>query len=225
MRPVYGYMPRECNYKGRGNLMSAKTLRKEPLNLIIAGVGGQGNVLLSAFIGTALLNEGFVVSVADTFGVSQRGGSVASHIKISKKALYSSVTLEGKADVILGMEPVETLRALAEFGNPQVVVIVNPRPVYPSGGMPYPDLDELKELIIKFSSQTTFVRATEEALKMGDPLYANIILLGSLVGADLLPISRETMIPILEERFPGSLFDSNIKAFNRGIELGLKAFS
>jgi Pyruvate/2-oxoacid:ferredoxin oxidoreductase gamma subunit len=49
--------------------------------------------------------------------------------------------------------------------------------------------------------------------------------LGSLVGADLLPISRETMIPILEERFPGSLFDSNIKAFNRGIELGLKAFS
>jgi len=205
--------------------MSAKTLRKEPLSLIIAGVGGQGNVLLSAFIGTALLNEGFVVSVADTFGVSQRGGSVASHIKISKKALYSSVTLEGKADVILGMEPVETLRALAEFGNPQVVVIVNPRPVYPSGGMPYPDLDELKELIIKFSSQTTFVRATEEALKMGDPLYANIILLGSLVGADLLPISRETMIPILEERFPGSLFDSNIKAFNRGIELGLKAFS
>ena len=205
--------------------MSAKTLRKEPLNLIIAGVGGQGNVLLSAFIGTSLLNEGFVVSVADTFGVSQRGGSVASHIKISKKALYSSVTLEGKADVILGMEPVETLRALAEFGNPQVVVIVNPRPVYPSGGMPYPDLDELKELIIKFSSQTRFVRATEEALKMGDPLYANIILLGSLVGADLLPISRETMIPILEERFPGSLFDSNIKAFNRGIELGLKAFS
>ena len=60
---------------------------------------------------------------------------------------------------------------------------------------------------------------------MGDPLYANIILLGSLVGADLLPISRETMIPILEERFPGSLFDSNIKAFNRGIDLGLKAFS
>ena len=205
--------------------MSAKTLRKEPLNLIIAGVGGQGNVLLSAFIGTALLNEGFVVSVADTFGVSQRGGSVASHIKISRKALYSSVTLEGKADVILGMEPVETLRALAEFGNPQVVVIVNPRPVYPSGGMPYPDLDELKELIIKFSSQTGFVRATEEALKMGDPLYANIILLGSLVGADLLPISRETMIPILEERFPGSLFDSNIKAFNRGIELGLKVSS
>jgi indolepyruvate ferredoxin oxidoreductase beta subunit len=205
--------------------MSTKTLRKDPLNLIIAGVGGQGNVLLSAFIGTALLNEGFAMSVADTFGVSQRGGSVASHIKISRKALYSSVTLEGKADVILGMEPVETLRVLGEFGNPQVVVIVNPRPVYPSSGVPYPDLEKVRELITRFSSQTRFVRATEEALKMGDPLYANIILLGSLVGADLLPMSRETMIPILKERFSGRLFTSNIKAFNRGIDLGLEAFS
>jgi indolepyruvate ferredoxin oxidoreductase beta subunit len=92
--------------------MGRMTLEKEPFNVIIAGVGGQGNVLLSGFVGAALLNEGFMVSVADTFGVSQRGGSVQSHIKISRNTLYSSVTLEGKANVILGMEPVETLRAL-----------------------------------------------------------------------------------------------------------------
>ncbi|MCK4724074.1 MAG: indolepyruvate oxidoreductase subunit beta, partial [Dehalococcoidia bacterium] len=182
-------------------------------------VGGQGNVLLSAFVGTALLNEGFMVSVADTFGVSQRGGSVTSHIKISRKTLYSSVTLEGKADVILGMEPVETLRALGEFGNPHVVVIVNPRPVYPSGGVAYPDVDEVKQAIIKLSSKTKFVNATEEALKMGNPIYSNIILLGSLVGANVLPISKETMMPILEDRFPGNLLDTNIKAFDKGMEL------
>ena len=204
--------------------MSSKALHKEPLNLIIAGVGGQGNVLLSACIGTALLNEGFMVSVADTFGVSQRGGSVASHIKISKKTLYSSVTLEGKADIILGMEPVEALRTLGEFGNPQVVVIVNPRPIYPSGGAAYPDLEELKHAIIRFSSRATFINATEEALNMGDHLYANIILLGSLVGSGLLPIGRESMIPILEERFPGKPRKANIKAFNRGLELGSNAF-
>lgn len=203
--------------------MTKKRLKKEPFNLIIAGVGGQGNVLLSAFVGTALQNEGFMVSVADTFGVSQRGGSVASHIRISKKTLYSSVTPEGKADVILGMEPVETLRALGEFGNPHVVVIVNPRPIYPPGGMPYPDLDEVKKSIIKLSSHTTFVSATEEALKMGNPIYTNVILLGSLVGADILPITKETMMPILEERFPGKLFDANIKAFNKGMELIAKA--
>jgi len=203
--------------------MNKKTLKKEPFNLIISGVGGQGNVLLSAFVGTALLNEGFMVSVADTFGVSQRGGSVTSHIKISRKILYSSVTLEGKADVILGMEPVEALRALGEFGNPHVVVIVNPRPVYPSGGVAYPDLDEVKQGIMKLSSKTRFVSATEEALKMGNPIYTNIILLGSLVGANVLPISKETMMPILEERFPGKLLDTNIKAFNKGMELIAKA--
>jgi len=199
--------------------MNKKTLQKEPFNLIISGVGGQGNVLLSAFVGTALLNEGFMVSVADTFGVSQRGGSVTSHIKISRKTLYSSVTLEGKADVILGMEPVETLRALGAFGNPHVVVIVNPRPVHPSGGVTYPDVDEVKQAIIKLSSKTTFVNATEEALKMGNPIYSNIILLGSLVGANVLPISKETMMPILEDRFPGNLLDTNIKAFDKGMEL------
>jgi len=203
--------------------VSKKRLEKEPFNLIIAGVGGQGNVLLSAFVGTALVNEGFMVSVADTFGVSQRGGPVTSHIKISEKTLYSSVTLEGKADMILGMEPVETLRTLGEFGNPHCVVIANPRPIYPPGGASYPALDEVKKSIVRLSSHTTFVGATEEALKMGNPIYANVILLGSLVGADILPITKETVMPILEERFPGKLLEANIKAFNKGVELIAKA--
>jgi indolepyruvate ferredoxin oxidoreductase beta subunit len=203
--------------------MGRMTLEKEPFNVIIAGVGGQGNVLLSGFVGAALLNEGFMVSVADTFGVSQRGGSVQSHIKISRNTLYSSVTLEGKANVILGMEPVETLRALEEFGNPHVFVVVNPRPVYPTGGVTYPDLDEVKRAIVKLSSTTRFVDATEEALEMGNPIYTNVILLGSLVGANVLPISKETMMPILKERFPGKLLEANIKAFDKGMELIAKA--
>lgn len=202
--------------------MSQKILEKDPFNLIICGVGGQGNVLLSAIIGTALVREGFMVSVADTYGVTQRGGPVTSHIKISKENVYTSVTLEGHADVILGMEPVETLRNLGLFGNPHVVTIVNPRPIYPIGGVPYPDLDEVKKGIIKLSAQTKFVNATEEALKMGNPLYANIILLGSLVGSGFLPIHKESMIPILEERFKETLAP-NLEAFNKGMELIAKA--
>jgi indolepyruvate ferredoxin oxidoreductase, beta subunit len=212
-------MSGKCNTPGGSSLMRQKTLEKEPFNVIIAGVGGQGNVLLSAFVGSALLNEGYTISVADTFGVSQRGGSVTSHIKISRDTLYSSVTLYGKADVVLGMEPVEALRALGEFGNPDTVTIVNPRPVYPSGGVPYPDLEKIKDSIKKLSRKATFVNATEEALKIGNPIYTNIILLGSLVGAGLLPITRETMLPVLKERFPGKVLDINIKAFDRGIEL------
>lgn len=194
-------------------------LKKEPYNVIISGVGGQGNVLLSGFIGAALVNEGFVVGVADTFGVSQRGGSVSSHIKISERTLYSSVTLKGKADVLIGMEPVETLRTLVEFGNRNTITIVNPRPVYPTGGVTYPDLNEVKRTIEKMSSQTQYVNATEEALKMGNPIYSNVIFLGAIVGAGILPLSKESFIPLLEERFPGKMLDINLRAFNKGMEL------
>jgi indolepyruvate ferredoxin oxidoreductase beta subunit len=189
--------------------MAAGRLSKEPFNLIVAGVGGQGNVLLSAFIGLALVREGFVAGVADTFGVSQRGGSVTSHIKISKESSYSSVTLPGGADVILGMEPVETLRALGEFGNPHIVAIVNPRPVHPSGGGTYPALDEVKRAIIKLSAKATFVNATEEALKMGDSIYTNIILLG----AEVLPIGREAMLA----RFAGAFYREDLRGEYQGI--------
>ena len=199
--------------------MTSQELTKEPFNMVIAGVGGQGNVLLSAFIGSALLNRGYMISVADTFGVSQRGGSVASHIKISKDTLYSSVTLNGQADVVLGMEPVETLRVLGEFGNPNVVSIVNPRPFYPSGGVAYPNLDDVRAAIEKLSAKTSYVNATEEALGMGNPILTNIILLGALVGADILPISKEDMMPILEERFPGKILEINIQAFEKGMEM------
>jgi len=199
--------------------MKPGKLKSEPYNIIISGVGGQGNVLLSGFIGAALVNEGFMVSVADTFGVSQRGGSVSSYIKISERTLFSSVTLKGKADVLIGMEPVETLRTLVEFGNPNIITIVNPRPVYPTGGVVYPDLNEVKRTIEKMSSQTKYVNATEEALKMGNPIYSNIIFLGAIVGADILPLGKESFMPLLQERFPGKLFDINLKAFHKGMEL------
>ncbi len=124
--------------------MSIKDLTKDPLNLIIAGVGGQGNVSMSFLIGKALVKKGYFVTVFDNYGASQRLGAVASHIKISKEASNNSPLLhEGDADIIVGLEPVELLRNLSRFGNPDVMTITNSRPVYPigviSGEVEYPD--------------------------------------------------------------------------------------
>ena len=160
-----------------------------------------------------------IKNIHAVFGISQRGGSVASHIKISKNTLYSSVTLNGQADVVPGMEPVETLRILGEFDNPNMVIIVNPRPVYPSGGVSYPDLENVKKAIERLSAKTLFVNATEVALEMGNPILTNIILLGTLVGANFLPIENEDLMPILVERFPGKILETNIKAFEKGMEI------
>ena len=84
-----------------------KELAKDPLNLIIGGVGGQGNVLMALLVGRALLNQGLVAGVGDTYGVSQRGGAVASHVRMSKDRSYGPLIPAGHADIILTLEPIE----------------------------------------------------------------------------------------------------------------------
>ncbi len=202
--------------------MTTKTLTKDPFNLIITGVGGQGNVMISLAVGSALVREGYVVTVGETYGASQRGGPVMSHVRISKETQYSPLIFEGQADVILGMEPVETLRMLGKYGNPDVITLFNPRPIYSvdviSGEAKYPDLDKLIETVKGLSAKTWIVNATEEAEKMGKPIVANTILIGALVGLSVLPLDKKSMEPVLRERFPKA-FELNMKAFDRGMEL------
>lgn len=202
--------------------MTTKTLMKDPLNLIITGVGGQGNVRISLLIGNALVREGYFVTIGETYGASQRGGPVMSHLRISKEIECSPFISDGRADVILGMEPVETLRMLGRFGNPDVVTIVNPRPIHSidvtGGEAEYPDLDRLMETIKELSAKTWVINATEEAQQMGDPIFANVILVGALIGCGVLPLDEKSVEPVLRESFPKE-FEVNMIAFNKGVQL------
>ena len=198
-------------------------LAKDPLNLIIGGVGGQGNVLMALLVGRALVNQGMVAGVGDTYGVSQRGGAVASHVRISKDRSYGPLIPAGHADIILTLEPAEALRLLSQLGNPNTVVITNSRPVYPpdvsSGRAKYPKLEDLFKALSDYSGKSMVVDATEEALRLGDPIFTNIIMIGSLIGADVVPIDRETMAAMLAERFKGAALKSNYVALDAGIAL------
>ena len=199
-----------------------KKLIKEPCNLIVSGVGGQGNVLMSFLIGQALVNQGYFVSVGDTYGASQRGGSVASHVRISEHTCYGSLIPSGHADVILSLEPAETLRMLCQFGNPDVVAITNTRPIYPSdvtsGHTIYPTIDELLRLITELSATVIVIEATDEAFKLGKPIFANVILIGALVGSGVLPLDRQSLETVFKENFPKE-FEANMVAFNKGMHL------
>ena len=202
--------------------MTVKTLMKDPVNLIVAGVGGQGNIVISALIGTALVKKGYFVVVGETYGAAQRGGAVQSHVRISEETQYGPLIPDGCADIILGMEPVETLRVLGQFGNPNVITIVNPRPIYPlsvlSGEAEYPDIDKLVETIKGLSDKTWVINATEEAQKLGNPMFANILLIGALTGLGMLPLDKKSLEPVIRERFPKA-FEPNMVAFDRGLEL------
>ena len=198
-------------------------LKKEPLNLIIAGVGGQGNVLMSFLIGSALIRSGYLVTIFDNYGASQRLGAVASYIKIATKDIDTSPLLhEGDADVIVGIEPIELLRNLTRFGNPEVITVVNTRPVYPigviSGEEEYPDLNKAMQTIRNLSAQSWILNATEEAMKLGNTIYTNVILMGALLGSGALPLSKTVMEEVLKEELPKA-FDINKVALERGLEL------
>jgi len=84
--------------------------KKEAYNLIITGVGGQGNVLSSQLIGQAFVSKGYYATIGETYGASQRGGSVMSHIRISSEKQLSPLIPKGMADIVVALEPLEALR-------------------------------------------------------------------------------------------------------------------
>jgi len=198
-----------------------KALQKDPINLIVIGVGGQGNVVTSSIICEALLRDGYIITFGQSYPAQQRGGSVINYIRISREYQASPIIPRGRADVIVGMEPVEALRMLREYGNPDVHTMVNPRSIHSMDialtKTGYPSLDELMETIEALSAKTWVIKATEIAREMGTPIVANVILVGALFGTGLLPLGRDRIESILEERFPAAL-DTNLKAFDKGVE-------
>jgi len=198
-----------------------KQLSKDPINLVVSGVGGQGNVMVSLVVGSALVNDGYFITIGETYGASQRGGSVMSHVKVSAGKQYSPLIAMGQADIILGMEPVETLRMLKQFGNDRVTTIVNPRPIHAidlTGAGGYPDLKALLEQIKDLSLKTYVVNATDEAQKMGNPIFANMILIGALAKTGLLPLDEKSLDNVIKQMFPKAV-DINMKALKKGMEL------
>jgi indolepyruvate ferredoxin oxidoreductase beta subunit len=197
------------------------TIRYDPLNLVIAGVGGQGNILLSRLVGRAMVKKGYFVSIGETFGAAQRGGAVMSNIRISERRSFGPLIPEGKVHIVLSLEPLETLRMLVKFKNPNVVTVTNFLAVPPLGVLSlkddYPDTDWLRTAICELSESAFFLNATDIALKLGAPIVANIITLGALIAKDLLPLSQEEIEHEIEEDFPGSV-ELNIEAFRKGME-------
>ena len=193
----------------------------DPLNVIVTGVGGQGNVLISQLMGRALVRAGYHVTIGETYGASQRGGAVMSHLRVSRQAQYGPLIPQGQADVILGLEPVETLRVLGQYGNPGVTVITNSRPVYPLavaiGTAHYPSVEEIVKALEELSSKAWLINATDVAIDMGAPILANIIMVGALVGAGVLPLAAGEFEMELRESLPADRLDLNLKAFRLGL--------
>lgn len=195
-------------------------IREDPLNLVISGVGGQGNIMLSRLIGRSLLNKGYFVTIGETLGVAQRGGAVMSNVRISEKMPSGPLIPEGKAHIILSLEPLEALRMLVRYGNPKVTTITNFHPLFPVSVLSrkdrYPDYDALKKTIIELSESAWFVDATDMGLKLEAPIVANVIMLGALIGINSIPLTKKDIEEEIESSFTSDRVELNLKALNMG---------
>jgi len=198
-------------------------LSKDPFNVIIGGVGGQGNVLASQILGEMLVSQGYVITIGETYGASQRGGAVMSHLRISTKDQFSPLIPEGQCDLLVSLEPVETLRILDTYGNPRVMTLLNTRPIHPidviSGDATYPEVSKVISKIKELSKRVWTLNATEIALEMGDPIFSNIVMLGALCAIDVLPIHGQGFETIIRDLLPSRLLEENLKAFDKGREV------
>jgi len=185
------------------------------LNILIVGVGGQGTLLASRIIGNVALRCGYDVKVSEVHGMSQRGGSVVTYVKMGDK-VYSPLIEKGEADIIIAFEQLEALRWIDYLKKGGTLVVneqkINPMPVI-TGKQKYPEniLGRLKESGINVRS----INALDIARKCGNIKAVNIVLLG--LAAKLTDIDAEIWRQALTELIPPKFLDVNLKAFDAGI--------
>ena len=201
--------------------MEQSNLALDPYNIIITGVGGQGNVMASRVVGNMMSRKGLSVTIGETFGASQRGGSVMSHLRISTTSSWSPQIPRGQGHLVISLEPTEALRVLAIYGNPNIRVICNTRPIHAigviSGEQQYPDLADIKAWVDELSEACWFLEATAEAVELGNPILGNIMMIGAAAGIGVLPLDRKDFEAVISENLPAASQDLNLKAYDIGV--------
>lgn len=187
--------------------------------LIIVAVGGQGNLLASRVLGEAALLSGVPVRMSEIHGMAQRGGVVESAIVFGDAS--STIISDGEADVLLGFEPVETLRGICRC-NPDSTVITNLAPLPPFtvaiGKGVYPEITWIRDYLGKKVKKLVSFDAASLAREAGNIMTLNMVLLGALVKTGTLPVSAESVKEAIMTKTKKTFAGANAKAFDLGLQ-------
>ncbi|CAD5245012.1 indolepyruvate oxidoreductase subunit beta [Thermococcus camini] len=188
-------------------------------NLIITGVGGQGGLTLSRIVGNAAMHEGYNVRIGETLGMSQRYGSVLSYLRFGEE-VYSPLIEEGKANLMLALEPAEALRNARFLGKGSTAVI-NAYPIHTAttlvGKEKYPELGEIREAIggICPVHMLNFQREADRI----NPRTLGVLMLGYAYWKGLVPLNKDSLLEGIRLTLREKLWEVNFRALERGIEL------
>ena len=188
------------------------------LNVLIAGVGGQGNLFASSILAEYLIKKGYRVLAVETIGAAQRGGSVVSHLRVSDAELYSPLIPAGKVDILMGFETIEMLRnfellagdgmyLLNDYKEPTVLCNME-MDIYPSD-------EEIQAALKKSGKKGYSIKATECARQIGGSLLTNVVMVGALCQVSPLFDSQEVK-QVLAGKAPAKVKEQNLQAFEAG---------
>lgn len=189
-------------------------------NVILAGVGGQGILTLAAIIDYAAMLSGLQIKQAEVHGMSQRGGAVQSHLRISDKEIYSDLIPKGKADLVISLELMEALRYIPYLADYGIIITATETVKNISD---YPEEELIIQQIESSGYKHIFIDARETALKAGSAKVENVVMVG--LASKFLGIEKEQFKNSLKELFATKgedIIALNLKAFDLGEELAIK---
>ncbi|MFX1261293.1 MAG: indolepyruvate oxidoreductase subunit beta [Promethearchaeota archaeon] len=187
-------------------------------NILIAGVGGQGNLVCGRILSEAALQNGLRPVVGETFGASRRGGTVLTHLRISKQDRGPLIP-KGKADLLLGMEPLEALRAAIEYASQQTVAVVSTTIVETPSSLAetedYPPVEKIVESLQFLCGEAIALDPMEALEKSGGLLFLNSYMLGAVSSLRGIPMDKDEIRKAVETTLRNP--EMNRAAYDAGV--------
>lgn len=188
------------------------------LDIVITGVGGQGNLLASVALANYGMSKGLEVFGTETIGAAQRGGSVVSHIRMSDKKIYSPLVPDGQANLLIAFEPGEAARNL-HLLNAQGKFIINDYQIQTvmcnMGLDTYPTNEEILAILKGHCTNGYVIPATTKALEMGNQMMTNVFMLGALAAIEPF-FDKEELKAVVTELIPQKVLEKNLEAYEVG---------
>ncbi len=187
-------------------------------NIMIAGVGGQGNLQCGAVLADAAMEAEMKPVIGETFGASRRGGGVITHLRISKECTGPLIP-QREVDLMLGLEPLETLRAARNFGGRRTSVVMSDMRIETmetlAGTTHYPHIDDIASCLRELCRDLIVISPVSFLEKLGTSRVLNAYMIGAASQLADIPLSRTHMVVALKN-MPGDR-KLNIRAFEQGI--------
>ncbi len=188
------------------------------MRFLLTGVGGQGTILASNVLAELGILIGYDTKKAEVHGMSQRGGSVISHVSWGEQ-VFSPIIPEGEADILIAFEKLEAIRFVGGI-RPGGMVLINDHEIVPitvsSGTGKYPGVKQIKAAFAPVTKDVYWVKGVALAEALGNAKAANVVLLGAL--SKILEMESEPWLKVIEARVPPKFVDLNRKAFQAGRE-------